>query len=356
MKVCFFTSSLGAGGAERVLSVLSKPLTDYYDDVQYIMWYEQPVFYQIDEKVKIVSIEKLSRETGKFRKMKWLRSYIKKEKPDIFISFSAPFNMLALASLWKTSVKVIAAERVDPRSFRWGKHYEVLRNILYRTAYGILAQTETSKDYFKGSLFKKCDVIYNPVLMEKKIVGSAITHNNRNIIITAARLEYQKRQDLLIEVFADFKVRHPDYKLIVYGKGSQLESLKNVAYRCGVADSVEFPGVVSDLWDKMVEARMFVMTSLFEGMSNSLIEAMCLGLPCISTKVSGAVDLIESGKNGILIDIDDKDALLSAMTEIAENSGFAQTMADNASKIYNQLNVDTIAAKWINYINNKIAG
>ena len=286
--------------------------------------------------------------------MKWLRSYVKKEKPDIFISFSAPFNMLALASLWKSGVKVIAAERVDPRSFRWGKHYEILRNLLYRTSYGILAQTETSKDYFRGSLYKKTDVIFNPVLMEKDVVGSSIAHDKKDLIITAARLENQKRHDLLIEVFSSFKKSFPDYKLVIYGKGSQLEYLKQVAKENSVEDSVVFPGVVNNLWDKMAEARMFVMTSLFEGMSNSLIEAMCIGLPCISTKVSGAVDLIESGKNGVLIDIDDKAALLRAMTEIADNRGLAHTMAENASKLYDQLNVDTIAAQWINYIDRKI--
>lgn len=99
---------------------------------------------------------------------------------------------------------------------------------------------------------------------------------------------------------------------------------------------------------------MFIMTSMFEGMSNSLIEAMCLGLPCISTKVSGAVDLIKSGENGILIDIDDKAELLAAMNRLADNPKEAEEIAKRATLLYEELNVSQIAEQWLNYIDNKI--
>lgn len=349
-RIAFFCASLQAGGAERVLSVLSKPLADYYDEVQYIMWYEKPVFYHMDDRVKLVSVEKESGDNKNLKKMSWLRQYVRVVKPDLLISFSAPFNMISLASLIFTNQKIVAAERVDPRSFRWGKHLEIARNLLYKRADGILAQTQYSKNYFSGDLYNKSDVIYNPVVMSADIVGSAIKTPKRNVIITAARLESQKRQDLLIEVFAEFKKNHPNYELHIYGDGTKLGELKALSSKLGIADFVKFPGVVNDLWKKMKSCRMFVMTSLFEGMSNSLIEAMCLGLPCISTKVSGAVDLIKSNENGVLIDIDDRAALLKGMNSIADDDAYAKNIGINASKLYDSLNVDSISRQWISYI------
>ena len=92
---------------------------------------------------------------------------------------------------------------------------------------------------------------------------------------------------------------------------------------------------------------MFVLTSEYEGMSNSLIEAMCLGLPCISTKVSGATDLIQSGDNGVLIDIDDTQGLLIAMTEIADNPVYAKIIGENATQIYQILKSEVISKHWV---------
>ena len=353
-KIIFFCASLQAGGAERVLSVLSAPLAEHYDEVQYLMWYNAPVFYDVDSRVKIISIEKEATNKGAMSKMMWLRSYILNEAPNIVISFSAPFNMIMLISLFLTKQKIIVAERVDPRSFRWGKHLEVLRNVLYWRANGILAQTEYSKNYFTGKLRSKTSIIYNPIMMPKTMVGAAIKSPKQNVIVSAARLEKQKRFDLLIETFAEFKKTHPDYMLYIYGKGSQKERLLDIVKKYNIEKCVKFPGVVNDLWDRIKSARMFVMTSLFEGMSNSLIEAMCLGLPCISTKVSGAVDLIKSGENGILIEIDDKTELLAAMNKMANNPKEAEEIAKRATLLYEELNVSKIAEQWLNYIDKQM--
>ena len=109
---------------------------------------------------------------------------------------------------------------------------------------------------------------------------------------------------------------------------------------------------IADVYNSIKNASMFIMTSEYEGMSNSLIEAMCLGLPCISTKVSGATDLIRNGENGILIDVDDVIALTEAMSTLAENAEFAYKLSINAAKTYQKLKSDIIAKQWINCLKN----
>ena len=176
-KVIFFCASLQGGGAERVLSVLSNRLADHYDSVDYLMLYNAPIFYVIDERVKVISIEEETGSKNIVINMFWFRKYINKQKPNLILSFSAPFNMLALSSLLWTKHKVVACERVDPKSFRWGKPLEFIRNLLYERADGILTQTQMSKDYFVGDLLKKTDIIYNPIEMSKEYLGAALSIN-----------------------------------------------------------------------------------------------------------------------------------------------------------------------------------
>ncbi|MDE6019493.1 MAG: glycosyltransferase [Ruminococcus sp.] len=353
-KIFFSVAALSQGGAERVLSILSKDLANNFDEVQYIMWYDLPVFYSVDPRIRLISIEKESGCNNMFGKMRWFRKYINSNKPDLILSFSAPFNMLTLASLLFTTHKVIACERVDPRSFRWGKHLEILRNLLYKKACGILAQTQISKDYFKGSLYDKTEIIFNPVSMNYEEVGSAIKSCKRNLIVTAARLAKQKNHISLITTFAKFKETHPDYRLIIYGEGPERSTLENLIKKLDLSDSVFLPGSVKDLWDRIKSARLFVMTSFVEGMSNSMIEAMCLGIPTISTKVSGATDLIVTYKNGILINIDDDKELYDAMCKVCDNDDLAVKLGKNGARLYDKLKVEEISKQWIEYIKEKI--
>ena len=89
-------------------------------------------------------------------------------------------------------------------------------------------------------------------------------------------------------------------------------------------------------------------------MSNALLEAMCLGLPCISTKVSGAIDLIDNGENGLLVDIGDEQGLVRAMITIAEDKELQYMLGNNATKISEILNVSVVAKKWTDYLDSQI--
>ena len=104
----------------------------------------------------------------------------------------------------------------------------------------------------------------------------------------------------------------------------------------------------------IINAEMMCLVSTREGMSNAMIEAMSLGLPCICTKVSGAIDLIENEKNGILIDIDDEEALFNQMNRIVDNKLFANNLGFRASQLYGKLRTDIISKKWIELIDSLV--
>lgn len=355
MKKIFITCcSLGRGGAERVLSILSTPFADQYNHVEILTWRDGPIAYSFDSRVKIVSIREQSNSNNIMKQMLWLRQYVKKNRPNLILSFLAPFNMLTLTSLLFVDVKIIVAERNDPSKFHKGLFLKLIRDLLYFKADGILTQTLSAKNYFNTLLRRRISVIYNPIVLEDNIVGAWNIASADNTIVSVARLVSQKNQKMLIEAFSLFHEVHCDYKLMIFGEGDERETLTNLINEKQLENVVLLPGCSSQVWGEMLRSRIFVLSSNYEGMSNSLIEAMCLGVPCISTKVSGSVDLIKHGDNGLLVDVNDIRALYEAMLELVEDDEKSISISRNASKLFEVLNVDIISKQWIDYLNTKI--
>lgn len=344
-------ATLYSGGAERVLSVLSSHFADEYERVVYILWLHYPIFYEIDDRVEIVDIEERSGKKNILQKMWWFRQYVIKEKPDLILSFLYPWSMKVITSLLLTSYKIVVAERQDPRIVFGGALGGYLRKCLYKKAKGIVVQTDSNSKYYQGDV----KVIYNPISISEEKRGCAIRAKKEKTIVSVGRLIPQKNRELLIKAFARFYKSHPDYSLIIYGDGHLKESLHRLAESYHIANVVKMPGNSSNVIESISNATAFVLSSNYEGMPNALIEAMCIGLPCISTKVSGATDLIESGKNGLLVELNDVEAMARAMSFIVEHDSEREKMSIEATNIFDLLNQDMICRKWIDYINLKMS-
>lgn len=350
-KIIVSMASLSAGGAARVLSVLSSSLADNFDEVHYVMWNEGKIFYPIDSRVKLVSLNNISKSKKRIKHIIEFRKYVKCENPDLILSFLTPFNMLVLTSTIGISKKIIVAERTDPkRILSGGRIMLKIRNLLYKRANGILTQTEYAKRCYDEKFDGKTKVIYNPITMSEEQVGRSLQTPSKKLMITVGRLEAVKDQSMMIDAFADFYKTHKDYRLEIFGEGPMRPKLETQIDRLGLQNCVSLCGHTRGVWDKMVDAECFLLTSLAEGMSNALIEAMCLGLPVISTKVSGSTDLIKDGENGLLIDIGDKEALLNRMYLLAGDPSLRERMGKEATKVYEQLREEKICKEWIEYL------
>ncbi len=354
-KLIVNTGTLAAGGAERVLSILSKTLADAFDEVQYVLWLDAKypdIFYSIDPRIKIVKISRESGSTHVWYHMLWYRNYIKNEKPTIVLSFMVMVCFTVTVSLFFTGIKQIVAERNDPRFFS-RKWLRKIIDLSYRShdVKGILMQTEWNRRYFsKSKLLKKTSVIYNPIILNKEAIGSSLECEKENIIVSVGRLTKQKRHDILINAFAILHMKYPKYKLIIYGEGEERAYLQALVDKLQLVGCVELPGRIKDVTEKINHAIMFVMTSDYEGMSNALAEAMCLGLPCISTKVSGATDLIKNGNNGFLVEVGDTTAVTEKMLLLINDENLRKSISSNAYLVYDALRCDVVGNQWVDYI------
>jgi len=340
-------ATLSSGGAERVLSVLSKPLAERFDSVTYVMWVEAPIFYAIDSRIKLVSIPKEIGCKNEKKRMCWFRNYVRQERPDLILSFLEPINLRVLICTIGLGVKTIVAERNDPRGVNKYWWMNQIEKLIYKRADMILVQTETIRKFFDGALAAKTHVIYNPVNIPEEMVGRALNTPKKKRIVSVARPAPQKKHDILIQAFAKFSITHPDYSLTIYGNGPQRDELLQLAESLSISDKVSLPGASKTVHQDILDADMFCLVSEREGMSNSMIEAMCLGLPCICTKVSGAIDLIRDGENGLLVDVGDIEGLTEKMCKVADDATFAENLCNNAKQLYATLRTENISKQWI---------
>lgn len=348
MKIVFFVGEFSEGGAERVISILVNQMVERGFCVEIMKYFKSENFYKTNEKIKISSIEENTNTTNIIKNVLWLRKFAKKNS-DVFISFLAPFNILASLALFGTKVPLIVADRNDPSKIPTNAVLRVVRNFLYRFADAVVLQTTNNKNYFDSTVKRKGVVIPNPINMDDYL-GYANKQKKEDIIVSVGRLQPQKNQKMLIDVFNSIKDRYPELKLVIYGEGSYRSELEKHISELKLTDKVLLPGKEKDIFNKISSAKAFVMTSNYEGMSNALIEAMCLGLPVISTKVSGTEDLIMNGENGIVIELNDAAALEDSLTKILDDSEYSSKLADNAVNIYNTLKTDVITDRWIDLI------
>ncbi len=149
-----------------------------------------------------------------------------------------------------------------------------------------------------------------------------------------------------MRAFALFLPAHPDYTLHLYGDGRLRETLQALAGDLGISDRVFFEGFQSDVHRAIRDAEMFVLSSDYEGLPNALMEAMRMGLPCISTACTGAVDLIRDGENGLLAPVGDAAALARAMDQLSGDAALRAALGEQATEDMEKYSAEQITKRW----------
>ncbi|WP_152050278.1 glycosyltransferase family 4 protein [Tautonia marina] len=149
-------------------------------------------------------------------------------------------------------------------------------------------------------------------------------------VLFTGRLHPQKNLDLLVDAWAEVASKRAEGHLIFLGGGPDHDRLSARAEELGLADRVHFVGPVSDPAAYLRAADVFVLPSVAEGMSNSLLEAMATGLPCIASKIGGNVDLLEDGPSGLLVPLNDPRGWAEAILRLLDDPEFARSLGQEA--------------------------
>ena len=167
------------------------------------------------------------------------------------------------------------------------------------------------------------------------------------MVLAVGRLVPQKGFDILIQSFASSQARNKQWKLIILGEGVERSSLHALIEKEGLQRQIELPGVVSEPWKWFNRARVFVLSSRFEGFPNALIEAMAMGCPTVATDChSGPSEIIRHGHNGMLVPVDDIDALTAALDDLTEHPNRSEQLALEAMQVRKKFSADHVMAQW----------
>ena len=342
-KVIIVTGSMKRGGAERVISIVSNYYASLGWDVYIISCLFPEIEYTLDSSIRTIDISKQERNQilDAPRIICNLRKIIKQQRPDAVLSFMVTINIITAIACKGLNVSFFPSERNDPAVGR-SRFLQKAGEWAYGQSTLTIMQTKKARDFFGRKVKDKSVIIPNPVTVQDFACA-----DKEKTIVTVGRLEKQKNQKMLIEAFSKFHKNHPDYRLRFFGRGSLESELITQVNNLGLKDSVDFMGNVNDVHHQIRKASLFVLSSDFEGLSNALIEAMMMGLPCISTDCAGSDEIIDNRESGVIVKRGDVIALTEAMSNLIDDRVTADKYSTEAhQRATARFNAETVCRKW----------
>ncbi len=332
------------GGTERVVAYLANEYCRRGVPVAILLFAGHEAAYSLDERIEVVSVGAPSGGSIRTRieRLGRMRRFYRKNRKCQIWAFSvmgAVFS--AVASIGQRHFFLVS-ERNDPNRY----DHQRIRNFFYRFADVVVCQTPDAAKSFPHRIARKSVVIPNPVVVEGIIPYDGVRDKR---IVAVGRLDPQKNHRLLLKAFSLFAQKHKDYVLELYGKGELEEELRCYAEELGIGERVILKGFSAHVKEEINRAAMFVLSSDYEGISNSMTEAVALGVPTIATDcpIGGSRMFIRDHHNGILVPVGDAKALSSAMCELAENPELGNRISMEGRKLREENTVSQIADRFL---------
>jgi len=360
MKLLIFIHNLLSGGAERA----TVNLANYWAEkgwkitIVTLVGREQD-FYPLHPAIQRIALclDEDSASTIRaikhnYQRIKALYKVLKQQQPDIALGFMTTANILLALAAKGLNIPVIGSERIHPPMYPLNKIWEWLRRRVYGHLDAVTALTHETADWLK----KQTTARYVPVI--PNTVSYPLTSHSPKILppsssmgifnlIAVGRLTEQKGFDRLLNVFALLASHFPDWNLTILGEGEDRDSLEQQRNKLGLQQRVFLLGNVGNLGDWYEAADLYVMSSLFEGFPNTLVEAMSYGLLAVSVDCdTGPRDIIRHQVDGLLVPQNNKEALVETLAVLMRDKGLRQQYASHAIEVRERFSMERIAGMW----------
>lgn len=339
MKSCMFVvPSLSDGGAERVVSVLSSELAKTVEKVCVLIYWDTEQNYLVNGNVKIINLsggnKHLYDQMKTAERLKRMRSIIKKEQPEVVVPFLPHVCLQTGIATIGLNCNVIQTVRNNPKTSPPEANRRKIRDLQIFMSKCTIVQNEEQLNYFPKKWRNKIHILPNPI--NKSFLRTEYKGADSFKAVSVGRLIEQKNFSLLIDAFSEFVKKHPDATLSIYGDGALKNVLHEQIVKNKMSDNIFLKGRSENLPEILANSSVFIMSSDFEGMPNSLMEAMAVGIPVISTDCpTGPKELIGNNDRGYLIEVGNREALRKAIEAVEVQKANAQEKALRA-KTYAQ--------------------
>lgn len=356
MKIALLIRTADAGGAERAATTLANEFARTGNTVTLLCLTGSSSFYPTDPTVIVRYLNKDAaggRKRAKpavlLRRARALRTFLRLEKPDVLVCMSWSTTLYGIACCKSVSTICIGTERANPFVLDRNRVTTFLRRFSAKKCAGFVCQTERAKTFYPAAAQAKIAVIPNGVF--NPLVYETSVPNERDRVITACgRLDRNKGFDVLLDAFARVHAQEPDCTLRIFGEGESRAELTAQAERLHLSQSVKLCGADPGAIRPIARSSVFVLSSRSEGMPNALIEAMAAGVPCVATRCDmGPAELIEDGVNGLLVPVDDADAMAQAILRILRDGQLSETLSRNALRMRQTHDPSAVADLWLRY-------
>ena len=344
MKIAFIISSLGSGGAERVLTLIANYFSKN-NDVTILTFSNSEPFYPLNNNIKHIKLDLIKKSHNIFetlinsiKRVLLLKKVLKEIDADINISFMTHTNIISIIATKLNRQKIIISEDIE-YFFYNNRILFLVRKIVYRWADYLVVKTYgDKKNYY---FLNKIAVIGNPL---QDNLEEFDFDQKEKLILAVGRLDRQKGFDNLIKAYSKLNT---NWKLFIAGEGKERKSLINLIKKLGLDSRVILLGNQKDIFNWYKRASIFVLSSRKEGFGNVLIEAMAMGCAVVSFDCPyGPGEIIEDRVNGILVENQNIDKLALAIQELIDNDKLRETLSKEAIKVREKYNIKNIAKRW----------
>lgn len=355
MRVAFILAALDAGGAERIIDLLSRAALEQGWDVTIITFDRSTdrIFHNYDPRVRMrrlalpVAAKGLARLFLMIQRIRALRRLLRKERFDVAVSFLTKINVLSLLAKIGTGTPMIVSERNNPLRQPSNLIWRPLLHRLYPTAAAIVMLTERSKICLPQAQRARAIVIPNPMLApaaEPRLPAPPT-------IVGVGRLNEQKGFDLLLDAFAAIADSIPDWRLVIFGEGPDRPLLEQQVSRLGLTGRALLPGASATPGMWIAACDIFVLSSRYEGFANALAEAMGSGLAVAAFDCDfGPGDMIHDNIDGLLVPREDAYALALALLRLATDSALRQRLGASAAVHAARFDLGQVNRRWMELI------
>lgn len=355
-KICFFSGDITrSGGTERVSVQLANALMeDNTYDICFISLTEQQekTFYHLHPGIARYRLGErwIHPGPGCIPLIGKLRKFLKNKQIDIIIDIDIVLDVISIPATRGLKTKVVSWEHFNCEYEQSVFYRRLISKLTARFSDYIITLTEEDKENYGNILGRRTQIsaIYNMVSKMKR--NEAVSRENQ--IVTSGRLTYQKGTEYLAKIAVSVLEKHRDWKWLVLGDGEERNILEQAVSENHLEDRLILKGTVDNVESYLERAKLFVLTSRYEGFGMCLVEALQMKVPCISFDIKvGPSEIITNEQNGILIPPFDCERMIGEIDNLIENPERLEEMTANTLIGFERYQDENIKEKWKSIFN-----